>query len=151
MAWFDPPLHKPGNKRCPNCGKGQLRHLLTGPFWSNWRCRGCQSILGFDHGRQQLAYLIWAAICLGNTLWIVVPDHWRWVALLFIPAVIAVLVFRVCWVDSVKLERTPEANPQAWLDGPPARSLLSMVSLHSRLHLVASDIDTPGGPGAIID
>lgn len=81
MAWFDPPLYKPRNKKCPNCGKGQWWHLFTGPFWSNWQCTNCQSILGFDHGRQQLAYLIWAAVCIGNVLWILVPDDRRWVAL----------------------------------------------------------------------
>lgn len=57
MAWFDPPLYKPGNLRCPECGKHQGWYRAFGPWvWEgyhhDWKCAGCQTSLKYDLGRR---------------------------------------------------------------------------------------------------
>lgn len=53
MAWSDPPIHKPGNKKCPKCGSGQGLYLflnMRNP-WSTWECCECGYRLGIDARR----------------------------------------------------------------------------------------------------
>ena len=70
MAWFTPPLTKPGNHRCPNCHRGLLFHVSWG---SSWRCPKCQSLLRWDWRRHVaaclLAFLVYCADTAAITLW----------------------------------------------------------------------------------
>lgn len=56
MAWLDPPLSKPGNRRCPKCGAGQGLYLflnMRNP-WSTWECCECGRRLGLNARRYWL-------------------------------------------------------------------------------------------------
>jgi hypothetical protein len=107
MAWFNPPLNKRGNKRCPDCGKTQWGHLLNGWFMSEWHCSECQAVLGVDGWRYLLSGLarvaVYSAILLSIILLRPVPT---WTFLAAFVAFVAMTALIAWWFDSVKLKST---------------------------------------------
>ena len=70
MAWFEPPLYRPGNKKRPSCGHPQgWNGFWHSGLWEEWRCSKCQSALTQDYRRRSLfwgldiaAVFIWSAV-----------------------------------------------------------------------------------------
>ncbi len=103
-----PPLYRPGNKRCPKCGKSQWWHLLTGLSWRGWHCSGCRSSLDWDHRRQLVSYLLWVVFCAYVFVSSVFLQPWRvwhWVTF---AALLAAVWFLRWWLDSVRLISAPD-------------------------------------------
>jgi hypothetical protein len=115
MAWFDPPLYKPGNKRCPNCGHPLGWNRWWGSsivrFWAGWRCTKCQSVLTFDVGRRIAWALLWIAVAIG--WWMTKPFSWPVILNGGFTFVIALLALFAAtglvwwWFESFKLKSTP--------------------------------------------
>jgi hypothetical protein len=108
MALFNPPLIKPGNKKCPNCGQSQWEHLWwTGWLLSKWHCSKCQSVLETDGWRWFLSSMARVVAYLAILLPIIslrpVPS---WTILPAVATLAAVTVLAVWWFDSVRLKST---------------------------------------------
>jgi len=107
MASFNPPLSKPGSKRCPCCGQTQWGHLWNAWFLSEWHCSKCQSVLGLDVRRNLMGGLARVAVYLAILLPIIllrpVPTWTFFVAIVTFAAMTAITVW---WFDSVRLKST---------------------------------------------
>src|SRR4030042_1604021 len=57
MAWFNPPLNKRGNRKCPNCGEPVSWTRLSWA-WAKWSCPECQSVMGIDLGRRAVQAIV---------------------------------------------------------------------------------------------
>jgi hypothetical protein len=104
---FDPPLYKPGIKRCPNCGQHQGWYRAF-PLWAwllypyEWKCAKCQTTLRYDFGR----YLVISWLVVAPLLVIVgllaesSPDGaiWIWLACL----VFALVLLAWWWSASIR-------------------------------------------------
>lgn len=114
MAWYDPPLYKPGNKRCPRCGKYQWRPLLGAGLWARWNCPMCHTVLALDRLRFFISWLLWAAV-LAMFLFVIPgprPASALWIHVVAW-LVLSVLIFE--WGQSVRLKSIPE-RPSAEVD-----------------------------------
>lgn len=60
MAWFDPPLSRKGNRRCPKCGAGQGLYLFLNSrnCWGSWECPECGYRLGLNARRYWMGHLL---------------------------------------------------------------------------------------------
>ena len=101
MAWFDPPLYKPGNLTCPNCGKHQGWYRAFGPWvWEGfdyrWECAGCQTVLNYDLSRR-LAILI-PTILLSVLIGVLWANSYDELSLV----VFSWTFLGVCWSTSIK-------------------------------------------------
>lgn len=107
MALFEPPLYKPGNKRCPNCGKVQWRHLSPGLLSSEWHCPKCQSVLGVDGWRLLLSSLARAVVYFAFFMAVILPRpiEIRRLAVAII-AFVGMWALVIWWLDSLKLKST---------------------------------------------
>ncbi len=104
MALFNPPLYKPGNKKCPNCGRGQWFQLnpLMLSSWS-WECRQCKAILEDDAGRSTLSWLFRTAFVVLGILGLRPWDISGW---FYVAMVVGGLVVVTWWFDTVRLKET---------------------------------------------
>jgi hypothetical protein len=116
MAWFNPPLYKPGNKKCPNCGQrvswtlfwfGDLK--WGNAVWTKWPCRRCQSVLGWDLGRRAIIVvpigaLVAVTIAGATGTW---PG---WAKILLIAGWLVLALVWWWWFDSVVVRRPARAE-----------------------------------------
>lgn len=107
MASFSPPIYKPGNKKCPNCGDtGNWERLPLQTLWSGWRCRKCHAHLRWNIWRKVMVVPMWVllfAICcyMVKLLWRETTPSW----VLWIPGIVpmASLWVLLWWLDSVEM------------------------------------------------
>ncbi len=109
---------KPGNKRCPNCGRHQGWYRSWGPwplqfYPYKWNCAECQTSLRYDMGRY-LA-VVWLAIAplllIGESL---AETRWIWAAFILI---FPLAFLGKWWAASIRrveepLPRTQKVNPK---------------------------------------
>lgn len=111
MAWFNPPLHKPGNKRCPKCGKTQWgRWPWNGLFSLEWQCPKCMSSLKADVGRHWLGSLCRVIVIIAFLSWSLVFTVLRegpgWLVIPALMATWAAIFLVSLWIDSYELKST---------------------------------------------
>ena len=117
MAWFDPPLYKPGNHKCPNCGHPQgwncyFQSRRWGPLGS-WRCSKCQSALRLDGWRYLLGFLGPVIAVLTFLVFALTMPVWpSWLVFVVVLALVVFGGFNYWWSLSVRLKGTPE-QPQS--------------------------------------
>ena len=114
MAWFNPPLCKPGNKRCPSCGQTQWDHVLNNWFYSKWHCSRCQSVLRLDVRRKLMGSLACAAgySAILFPILLMRPLAPAWTLFPAIIAFVGMAVLTVWWFESVNLKST-SGQPQS--------------------------------------
>ena len=114
MALFDPPLYKPGNMKCPNCGHpegwryfwGRGRVFRWLGLWREWRCSKCQSVLLYDSRRRWVWVVPWLTVIIGWNV-IVVMTEPSWPVLLIEAFVLfAIVCLAWQWFESFKLIKT---------------------------------------------
>ena len=114
MGLFDPPLYKPGNMKCPNCGHPEGwrrfwgRPLKLFGMWLEWDCSECKSILIHDSRRRWAWVTLWLAIIIGWNVILVMTEP-SWLVLLieaFVLYAAVCLAWR--WLESFKLKTTTE-------------------------------------------
>jgi len=113
MALFDPPLYRPGNKKCPNCGSPVKRESM-GPLWSTRYCTQCGSALRHDIGRFA-AGLVLIAPLLAVWVWGIWDETmWPlWARLLSLAGYLLGLGLNVWWFPSVKLREKSALKPRS--------------------------------------
>jgi hypothetical protein len=117
MAWFDPPLYKPGNHKCPNCGQPQgwncyFQSRRWGPLGS-WHCSKCQSALVLDVWRYLLGFLGPVIAALTFLVFALTMPVWpSWLVFVVVLALVVFGGFNYWWSMSVRLKRTPK-QPQS--------------------------------------
>lgn len=113
MAWFNPPLYKPGNKTCPSCGHHQGNYKFGQNRRKPWPCPECHSLLVYDRGRQVIS-------------WVLLVPFLLLMVMLFLYASVPVLVLGLVssvvlswmlgwWLESYRLKEAsgdPSAVPQ---------------------------------------
>lgn len=109
MAWFDPPLYKPGNRKCPKCGQPHAWKLLQASMVRT--CSKCQSVLILDYRRLAVLPIPLIPIIIASIAVAVLVDSdlLRFVGLL---ALLASSWLPLWWLLSWRLGGTQEA-PQA--------------------------------------
>lgn len=111
MAWFNPPLNKRGNKKCPNCGELVPWMRLYVWSWHQWNCRRCGSILTKDGARFLTgAFLIVFPFILVWSAVLVFWDWPVWAMMLFCVGGLVVAELGAWWLDSVVLRRPAQAE-----------------------------------------
>jgi len=112
MSWFNPPLYKPGNKKCPVCG--ERVSWIRVYVWSGhqWNCPRCRSILAKDTGRLVTGVIL---LLLPFTLvWTAASVFWDWPLWVMISFGIPWWVWATAlgglWFDSVVLRRAGQAE-----------------------------------------
>jgi uncharacterized protein (DUF983 family) len=108
MAWFDPPLYKPGNKKCPSCGN-PVRRESMGYLWSTRYCTQCGVALRHDIGRVFVG-LVLVAPLLAAWAWSIWDESLLpgWSHLLLLAGYLLALVLNMWWFPSIKLrEKAP--------------------------------------------
>lgn len=118
MALFDAPLHKPGNRMCPNCGNSVWWASVS--WWwngsSTYLCSRCGAELRVAIGRSVLGW----ALCVGYyALWFWLLDSGMGYAVL--PVVyggILFCVFTLWWFTSVGLSQRVRLERSISLDPP---------------------------------
>jgi hypothetical protein len=108
MAWFDPPLYKPGNKQCPSCGSPVWWASMSS-WWngsSTYLCSRCATELKVDMNRSALGWVVCVAY---YAVWFwILSFGWGWSVLPFVYGGILFCVFTLWWFTSVGLsERIP--------------------------------------------
>ena len=111
MALFDPPLNKPGNKKCPNCGSPVKRESM-GPLWSTRYCTQCGSALRHDIGRF-VAGLVLIAPLLAVWVWCLLDEAvWPlWADFLSFAGYLLAVGLNWLWFPSVRLREKAPAKP----------------------------------------
>jgi hypothetical protein len=115
MALFNPPLHKRGNRSCPNCGHavGWWTELMWKNPWSKWDCPECQSVLGIDLGRRAVDAIVVGVpfalvLILGNL------HTWPgWTRVSFFAGWVVLFLLAWWWFDSVVVRRPAEQPGRA--------------------------------------
>ena len=107
MAWFNPPLYKFGNKKCPTCGNPvKWKRLFFTSVWAEWRCPKCQSALGRDLGRRVVGViLIGIVLAVATTFGNLLEPLWT--------VILGSVIFLICagwWLDSVVLDRPAQTE-----------------------------------------
>jgi hypothetical protein len=104
---FDPPLYKPGNKRCPNCGQHQGWNRAWGPWpldfssYRGWKCTRCQTILRHDAARYlTIAWLVIAPLLVISGLLAESLDGTIWIWFVFL--IFPVAIVAKWWAASIK-------------------------------------------------
>jgi uncharacterized protein (DUF983 family) len=113
MAWFDPPLHKPGNKQCPSCGS-PVRRESMGYLWSTRYCTQCGAALRHDIGRA-IVGLVLIAPLLAAYLWSIFDETvfpW-WGTVLFLLGYLLLIIFNQWWFVSVRLREKAPLKPRS--------------------------------------
>jgi len=115
MAWFNPPLHKPGNHRCPRCGERRWLWYCGG--WAlQWRCPKCQSLLKWEKRRSVLAFLLYFPVYCAVFAAVVYGDiHSVTGQVVTAVVAIAIITFIHWWLWSISL--VEEKDP---VDSSPA-------------------------------
>ena len=118
MAWFTPPLTKPGVHECPLCGDKPWPWRRG--FWvSEWRCPNCQSSLKWEKSRYYVAVFLTFLVNCADTAVIVwwphrpgdgIPDT-ALVGILAVAIAIVLLIF--WWMASISLVEEPADSPAA--------------------------------------
>lgn len=114
MAWFDPSLYKPGNKRCPKCGRIQWGHLpYPGIFSLECTCARCHPALGADRHRFLLSSLcrivLWCAYFI-PIIYLRPIAAWKvWAGFAAFPGAMFLVSW---WFESFKLRGSPEEPKQ---------------------------------------
>ncbi len=142
MAWFDPPLHRPGNQRCPNCGQPQ-RWTVALALHDEWACRACNSPLTLDPRRKEAARAVLiAAACAAGAALAIFTD-WGKISILFAaPIFILLLMPMWYWAASVRLKSTDAEEEQRRSEGP-ARRQQGEQSQVSSVNIIRRDeLDT---------
>ena len=105
MAWFNPPLYKHGNRKCPNCGHAVRWALHLFGTGGDWDCPKCHAGLGWDNARKISGAVIFVGIIapiLVFTLSGDLPIRAFFLALILGPP------FLLWWFDSVVVRRPAE-------------------------------------------
>ena len=116
MAWSSAPLTKPGNHRCPRCGRGLFFHVSWGR--SAWRCPKCQSLLEWDSPRHQAAMLIGLLVQCASFLPVVLTPNRPSVLYGTVAVGIVIITFIHWWLASIIPVEQPPGSPSA-PDKPP--------------------------------
>ena len=112
MAWFDPPLYKPGNRRCPNCAN-PVRRESMGYLWSTRYCTQCGSTLRHDIGRF-FAGLVLVAPLLAVWVWCIWENAWQsWADFLSFVSYLLALGLNLWWFPSTKLREKAALKPRS--------------------------------------
>jgi len=118
MAWFDPPLHKPGNKKCPSCGNP----VGWASMWWWWNgsstslCSRCGAELRFAVGR---AIMGWALCVAYYALWLwILSSGPEWTGVPFMYGGILFCVFTQWWFASAGLYQKAPLEQPASFDPP---------------------------------
>jgi uncharacterized protein (DUF983 family) len=112
-AAFNPPLYKPGNKRCPSCGS-PVRRESIGYLWSTRYCTQCGAALRHDIGRA-IVGLVLIAPLLAAYLWSIFDETvfpW-WGTVLFLLGYLLLIIFNQWWFVSVKLREKAPLKPRS--------------------------------------
>ena len=118
MGWFDPPLHNPGNRRCPSCGNPVWWASVC--WWWNgssaYLCSRCGSELRVAIGRSVLGW----ALCVGYyALWFWLLDSGMGYAVLpIVYGGILFLAFTLWWFTSVGLSHRVPLEQRTSSDPP---------------------------------
>jgi len=107
MAWFNPPLHKPGHKKCPSCGHPQGWNC----FWhsglrAEWRCSKCQSALTEDYRRLAVIWGLGIAVLFGWSAILAFMDPSLPAVLVEAFSLLAITYLALWWLVSCKLKAT---------------------------------------------
>ena len=107
----DPPLYRPGNKKCPNCGS-PVRRESMGYLWSTRYCTQCGAALRHDVSRFFVGLVLTAPL-LAAWVWSIFDETLlpRWVRLLFPFGFILFLLFEQWWSFSVRLREKAALKP----------------------------------------
>lgn len=122
MAWFDPPLYKPGNRRCPKCGQPQAWKLLRASMVRT--CSKCQSVLIPDYRRLAALPIPLTATIIASIAVAVLVDSelWRLVGLL---ALLVAPWLCLWWLLSWRIRATTE-TPQATSTPPRTEGVITI-------------------------
>ena len=113
MAWFDPPLYKPGNKRCPSCGS-PVRRESMGYLWSTRYCTQCGAALRHDIGRFFVGLVLIAPLLAAWTWSILDATVWPpWAHILSFAGYLLALALNWCWFPSVRLREKAPLKPRS--------------------------------------
>lgn len=118
MAWFSPPLYKPGIHKCPRCGDRPWP-WRRGAWVSEWRCPNCQSLLKWERSRYYAAFFLCFLVNCADTAAIVwwphrPEDRIPVTGLVGILAIASVIVFFIFWwMASISLVEEPVDSPPA--------------------------------------
>jgi len=110
----NPPLYKPGNKRCPNCSTPVRRESMS-YLWSTRHCTQCGVALRWDTWRAIIGIVLIAALIGAfSAVWIqaVFDDsvlHWFW--FWWFPAYFLILAFHQWWFFSIRLRERADSQP----------------------------------------
>ena len=111
MAWFDPPLHKLGNKKCPSCGS-PVRESM-GYLWSTRYCTQCGSALRHDLGRFFVGLVLIAPL-LAAWVWSIDETVLPWWAhFLSFAGYLLALGLNWWWFPSVRLREKVPSKPRS--------------------------------------
>jgi uncharacterized protein (DUF983 family) len=113
MAWFDPPLHKPGNKKCPSCGNSVRRESM-GYLWSTRYCTQCGAALRHDLARFFMGLVliaplvaVWVWCIWDETVWPL------WARCLSFVVYLLALGLNWWWFPSISLREKAPSKPRS--------------------------------------
>ena len=109
MAWFDPPLYRLGNKKCPYCGEPQGGYRFVQNRRKPWLCPKCRSALIYDRRRMLVNWILLVPVLCVLVLAFVLPTPLRLLGLLL---AIGLLFAATWWLESYRLKSTPERTDE---------------------------------------
>ncbi|MDM8000794.1 MAG: hypothetical protein QUS33_12610, partial [Dehalococcoidia bacterium] len=110
MGWFNPPLHRPGNKSCPKCGQPQGLGLLRTRVVQT--CSRCGSSLTLDLRRLAAFPVLLIVIGACSIALVVLVDSPLFTSIGLL-ALLATAWFALAWLASWRLKSTPELPEDA--------------------------------------
>lgn len=118
MAWFDPPLYKPGKKKCPSCGNSvwwaSISSLWNGS--STYLCSRCGTELKVDMKRSVLG---WAVCVAYYALWLWIGSlGWGWAFLFLMYGGILFCILAQWWFTSVTPSEKVPLEQAEWRNPP---------------------------------
>ena len=105
MAWFNLPLFKVGNRKCPNCGHAARWALHLFGTGKDWDCPKCHAGLRWDNVRKIPGVVIYVGMIAPILVFTSSGDLPIWAFFLVLLLGPPVLLW---WFDSIVLRRAPE-------------------------------------------
>jgi hypothetical protein len=106
MAWYESALTKPGDKKCPHCGRPQGWDCFWRGVLPWWRCSTCRSALTVDGRRSALIWALYIPLLLAWSVVLRLTDPSWPVTLIEASTLIAIVYLALWWLQSCKLKST---------------------------------------------